>query len=145
MGKRIISLFKENPEGKFAVLVRENKQGEFIADTFSNPGKYQVDVDLGEYGIKIHDVSQGARHSQIPAEILALLQFIYRPNSPDYLKLALKVLGDRQLIPQQDYNSFASQLEQFLYPGPLDPYQSEKVRECRDFCRSLLKAKSELP
>ena len=145
MGKRIISLFKENPEGKFAVLVRENKQGEFIADTFSNPGKYQVDVDLGEYGIKIHDVSQGARHSQIPAEILALIQFIYRPHSPDYLKLALKVLGDRQLIPQQDYNSFASQLEQFLYPGPLDPYQSEKVRECRDFCRSLLKAKSELP
>ena len=145
MGKRIISLFKENPEGKFAVLVRENKQGKFIADTFTNPGKYGVDLDLGKYGIKIHDVSQGARHSQIPAEILALIQFIDRPHSPDYLKSALKVLGDRHLIPQQDYNSFASQLEQFLYPGPLDPYQSEKVRKCRDFCRSLLRAKSELP
>ncbi len=145
MGKRIISLFKENPEGKFAVLVRENKQGKFIADTFSNPGKYGVDINLGKYGIKIHDVSQGARHSQIPAEILALIQFIDRPHSPDYLKSALKVLGDRHLIPQQDYNSFASQLEQFLYPGPLDPYQSEKVRKCRDFCRSLLRAKSELP
>ncbi|MCL2930769.1 MAG: ATP-dependent helicase [Trichodesmium sp. MAG_R03] len=145
IGKRIISLFKENPGGKFAVLVRENKQGKFIADTFSNPGKYGIDLDLGKYGIKIYDVSQGARHSQIPAEILALMQFIDRPHSPDYLKSALKVLGDRQLIPQQDYNSFASQLEQFLYPGPLDPYQSEKVRECRDFCRSLLRAKSELP
>ncbi len=145
MGKRIISLLKENPEGKFAVLVRENKQGKFIADTFSNPGKYGVHIDLGKYGIKIHDVSQGARHSQIPAEILALIQFIDRPHSPDYLKSALKVLGDRHLIPQQDYNSFASQLEQFLYPGPLDPYQSEKVRKCRDFCRSLLRAKSELP
>ncbi|MDE5072675.1 MAG: DNA helicase UvrD, partial [Trichodesmium sp. St5_bin8] len=55
------------------------------------------------------------------------------------------VLGDHKLIPQQDYNSFASQLEQFLYPGPLDPYQSEKVRECRNFCRSLLRARSELP
>ncbi|MGD1704996.1 ATP-dependent helicase [Dapis sp. BLCC M229] len=145
MGKRIISLFKENPEGKFAVLVRENKQGKFIADTFTNPGKYGIDIDLGKYGIKIHDVSQGARHSQIPAEILALMQFIDRPHSPDYLKSALKVLGDRHLIPQQDYNAFASQLEQFLYPGPLDPYQSEKVRKCRDFCRSLLRAKSELP
>ncbi|MGD1809429.1 ATP-dependent helicase [Dapis sp. BLCC M126] len=145
MGKRIISLFKENPEGKFAVLVRENKQGKFIADTFSNPGKYGIDIDLEKYGIKIHDVSQGARHSQIPAEILALIQFIDRPHSPDYLKSALKVLGDRHLIPQQDYNAFASQLEQFLYPTPLDPYQSEKVRKCRDFCRSLLRAKSELP
>ncbi|MDE5078031.1 MAG: DNA helicase UvrD, partial [Trichodesmium sp. St2_bin6] len=92
-----------------------------------------------------HDVSQGARPSQIPEEILALIQFIHRPHSPDYLKSALKVLGDHKLIPQQDYNSFASQLEQFLYPGPLDPYQSEKVRECRNFCRSLLRARSELP
>ena len=116
-----------------------------FVNSIRNPGKYGVDLDLGKYGIKIHDVSQGGRHSQIPAEILALIQFIDRPHSPDYLKSALKVLGDRQLIPQQDYNSFASQLEQFLYPGPLDPYQSEKVRECRDFCRSLLRAKSELP
>ena len=145
IGERVISLFQENPKGKFAVLVRENKQGKFIADTFNNSGKYGVDLDLGKYGIKIHDVSQGGRNSQIPEEILALMQFIDRPHSPDYLKSALKVLGDRQLIPQEDYNSFASKLEQFIYPGPLDPYQSKKVRECRNFCRSLLKAKSELP
>ncbi|NET27765.1 ATP-dependent helicase [Okeania sp. SIO1I7] len=145
MGKRIINLFKENPKGNFAVLVRENKQGRFITDTFSNPGKYGIDIDLGKQNISIHDVSQGARHSQIPAEILALMQFIDRPHSPDYLKSALKVLGDRHLIPKQDYNVFASVPEQFLYPGPLDPYQSEKVRKCRDFCRTLLRAKSELP
>lgn len=145
IGERVISLFQENPKGKFAVLVRENKQGKFIADIFNNSGKYGVDIDLGKYGIKIHDVSQGGRNSQIPEEILALMQFIDRPHSPDYLKSALKVLGDRQLIPQEDYNSFASKLEQFIYPGPLDPYQSKKVRECRNFCRSLLKAKSELP
>nr|WP_287279084.1 MULTISPECIES: ATP-dependent helicase [unclassified Okeania] len=145
MGKRIINLFKENPDGNFAVLVRENKQGKFITDTFSNPGKYGIDIDLGKQNISIYDVSQGARYSQIPAEILALMQFIDRPHSPDYLKSALKVLGDRRLIPKQDYNTFASVPEQFLYPGPLDPYQSEKVRKCRDFCRSLLRAKSELP
>ncbi len=145
MGKRIINLLKENPKGNFAVLVRENKQGKFIADTFNNPGKYGINIDLSKHYLKIHDVSQGGRHSQIPAEILALMQFIDRPHSPDYLKSALKVLGDRDLIPQQDYNVLASQPEQFLYPGPLDPYQSEKVRKCRDFCRSLLRAKSELP
>ncbi|MDJ0553259.1 MAG: ATP-dependent helicase [Microcoleaceae cyanobacterium MO_207.B10] len=145
MGKRIINLFQENPEANLAVLVRENKQGKFIADTFANPGKYGVDIDLGKHDIKIYDVSQGARHSQIPAEILALMQFIDRPHSPDYLKAALKILGDRRLIPKFDYNTLSSQPEQFLYPGPLDPYQSEKVRKCRDFCRTLLKARLELP
>ncbi|MGB3512232.1 MAG: ATP-dependent helicase [Microcoleaceae cyanobacterium] len=145
MGKRIISLFQENPKSNLAVLVRENKQGKFIADTFANPGKYGVNIDLGKNNIKIYDVSQGARHSQIPAEILALMQFIDRPHSPDYLKAALKILGDRRLIPKFDYNTLSSQPEQFLYPGPLDPYQSEKVRKCRDFCRTLLKARLELP
>lgn len=145
MGKRIINLFRENPKSNLAVLVRENKQGRFIADTFANPGKYGVDIDLGKHDIKIYDVSQGARHSEIPTEILALMQFIDRPHSPDYLKAVLKVLGDRRLIPKLDYNTLSSQPEQFLYPGPLDPYQSEKVRQSRDFCRTLLRARLELP
>ena len=144
IGKRVIELYQQNPQRTFAVLVRENKQGRFVAETLSNL-MYGIDVDLSKYGIEIHDVSQGARQSQIPIEMLALLQFIHRPHSPDYLKSALKVLGDRRLIPQLDYNTLAAQPEQFLYPGPLAPYQSEKVRKCRNFCRSLLEAKLELP
>lgn len=145
IARRVIELITENPEGKFAILVRENKQGEFISNLFNRPDEYNFKVDLREHPIKIYDASQAARNSRIPAEILSLLQFIDRPHSPDYLKAALKVFSDRQLIPNQDFNILVIQPEQFLYPGPLDPPQPEAVRKCRYFCRSLLQARLELP
>ena len=74
-----------------------------------------------------------------------MLQFLDRPHSPDYLKAALAVLVERQLIPTQDLNALASVPEQFLYPGPLDAPQSEPVKRARYFCRSLLRARMELP
>lgn len=128
-----------------AVLVRENKQGKFIKEVLENPQKNGLSFDLRKYGIKIEDVGERDRHSQVPWEILTLLQFLDRPHSPDYLKAALKILSDRQLIPKQDYNAFATSPEQFLYPGPLDPKQSEPVRKCRYFCCGLLEARLELP
>ncbi len=100
-----------------AVLVRENKQGKFIKEVLENPQKNGLSFDLRKYGIKIEDVGERDRHSQVPWEILTLLQFLDRPHSPDYLKAALKILSDRQLIPKQDYNAFATSPEQFLYPG----------------------------
>ncbi len=108
-----------------AILVRENKQGKFIKEVLENPQKHGLSFDLRKYGIKIEDVGERDRHSQVPWEILTLLQFLDRPHSPDYLKAALKILSDRQLIPKQDYNAFATSPEQFLYPGPLDPQQSD--------------------
>ncbi|MEG3846320.1 ATP-dependent helicase [Microcoleus sp. herbarium19] len=128
-----------------AVLVRENKQGKFIKEVLENPKKHGLNFDLHKYGIKIEDVGERDRHSQVPLEILTLLQFLDRPHSPDYLKTALKILSDRQLIPKQDYNAFATSPEQFLYPGPLDPKQSDPVRKCRYFCCGLLQARLELP
>lgn len=128
-----------------AVLVRENKQGKFIKEVLENPQKHGLSFDLRKYGIKIEDVGERDRHSQVPWEILTLLQFLDRPHSPDYLKAALKILSDRQLIPKQDYNAFATSPEQFLYPGPLDPQQSDPVRKCRYFCCGLLQARLELP
>ena len=128
-----------------AVLVRENKQGKLIKQVLENPQKYGLTVDLSKYGIKIEDVGERDRHSQVPWEILTLLQFLDRPHSPDYLKAALKILSDRQLIPKQDYNAFTTSPEQFLYPGPLDPNQSDPVRKCRYFCCGLLQARLELP
>ncbi|MBE9094916.1 ATP-dependent helicase [Tychonema sp. LEGE 07203] len=128
-----------------AILVRENKQGKFIKEVLENPKKHGLSFDLQKYGIKIEDVGERDRHSQVPWEILTLLQFLDRPHSPDYLKAALKILSDRQLIPKQDYNAFATSPEQFLYPGPLDPQQSDPVRKCRYFCSSLLQARLELP
>jgi DNA helicase-2/ATP-dependent DNA helicase PcrA len=67
------------------------------------------------------------------------------PHSPDYLKAALEVLVQRQLIPTQDLNALATFPEQFLYPGPLDPQQTPPVRQARKYCSSLLRARLELP
>jgi DNA helicase II / ATP-dependent DNA helicase PcrA len=128
-----------------AVLVRENKQGKFIAEVLNNPEKHGLKFNLKALGIEVYDVGERDRHSQVPWEILTLLQFLDRPHSPDYLKAALKILSDRQLIPKQDYNALAATPEQFLYPGPLDPKQSDPVRKCRYFCTSLLQARLELP
>ncbi|MCY7384550.1 MAG: ATP-dependent helicase [Microcoleus sp. CAN_BIN18] len=128
-----------------AILVRENKQGKFIKEVLENPQKHGLSFDLRKYGIKIEDVGERDRHSQVPWEILTLLQFLDRPHSPDYLKAALKILSDRQLIPKQDYNAFTTSPEQFLYPGPLDPKQSDPVLKCRYFCCGLLQARLELP
>lgn len=144
IAERVIQLIQDNPEGKFAILVRENKQGEFISNLLTRPDEFNFKVDLREYPIKIYDASLAARNSRIPAEILSLLQFIDRPHSPDYLKAALKVFSDRQLIPNQDFNALVIQPEEFLYPGPLESSPSDQVRKCRLFCRGLLQARLEL-
>ncbi|OCQ91127.1 DNA helicase UvrD [Oscillatoriales cyanobacterium USR001] len=144
--EHLIQLFSdEKNRGSAAILVRENKQGRFVKEVLENPAKYNLKFDLVQYGIKIDNVAERERYSQVPSEILAFLQFLDRPHSPDYLKAALKVLSDRELIPKQDYNALAIQSEQFLYPGPLDPQQSEQVKKCRYLCCNLLQAKLELP
>ena len=154
IGKRIMQLQQANqslPEAEqrnFAILVRENKQGHFLAEVFANPGKYKkygITVNLEKIGLRIKDVSQSARYSRIPAEILALLQFIERPHSPDYLKAALAILGDRRVIPRLDYNAIASQPENFLYPDPLAIIPDLNVQKCRRICQAILAAKLELP
>ncbi|MGL6283998.1 MAG: ATP-dependent helicase, partial [Microcoleaceae cyanobacterium] len=154
IGKRIIKLQQANqnlPETEqhnFAILVRENKQGQFLAEVFTNPSKYKkygITVNLEKIGLRIKDVSQSARASHIPAEILALLQFIERPHSPDYLKAALAILGDRLVIPRLDYNAIASQPENFLYPDPLAIPADANVQKCRRICQAILAAKLELP
>jgi len=145
IGQRVVGLFTAQPQHRAAVLVRENKQGRFITDLLTHPDQYGIDVDLSQHGIEVYDVGERDRRSHIPAEILALLQFIDRPHSPDYLKAALSVLVERQLIPSQDLNALASLPEQFLYPDPLEPPQAAPMLQARHFCCSLLHARLELP
>jgi DNA helicase-2/ATP-dependent DNA helicase PcrA len=145
IGQRVADLVRRYPDGRMAVLVRENKQGRFIADLLQNPSQHGIGVDLSELGIEVYDVGQRDRHSHIPAEMLTLLQFLDRPHSPDNLKAALKVLVDRHLIPTQDLNLLTSLPEQFLYPGPLDAPQPEPVMRARRYCAGLLRARVELP
>lgn len=138
IGERVISLFALDPTGtRAAVLVRENRQGRWVAEALTPV--------LSEHQITVYDVGEHDRRSHVPAEIQAMLQFIDRPHSPDYLKATLDVLVQRQLIPTQDLNALASLPEQFLYPGPLAPPQLEPVLKARQLCRSLLRARMELP
>ncbi|MEW6498073.1 MAG: ATP-dependent helicase [Cyanobacteriota bacterium] len=137
IGERVVELLTQNPTHSAAVLVRENRQGTFLAQ--------KLEYLKRQHGIEVFDVGSSDRHSHVPAEILAILQFLDRPHSPDYLKSALEVFVKRQLIPTQDLNALATFPEQFLYPGPLDPQQTPSVRKARKYCANLLRARLELP
>ncbi len=145
IAERVIDLFTQQPQHRAAVLVRENKQGRFVSEVLSDPSRYGIEAALGQHGIEVYDVGERDRRSHVPAEMLALLQFIHRSHSPDYLKAALTVLVERQLIPPQDLNALASLPEQFLYPSPLEPTQTRPVLQARRLCCSLLHARLELP
>ncbi|QFS45778.1 ATP-dependent helicase [Nostoc sphaeroides] len=138
LSQRVIELFGEDPtEQSAAILVRENRQGRWLAEALTPVCK--------EYNITLYDVGERDRRSHVPQEILALLQFCDRPHSPDYLKAALEALVQRQLIPTQDLNALASLPEEFLYPGPLAAPQPETVQKAARLCRNLLRARLELP
>lgn len=137
ISQRVIELFAENPQSCAAILVRENRQGKWLATA--------LEPILKEHKIPVYDVGEKEHRSHIPQEILSLLQFCERPHSPDYLKATLDVLVARQLIPTQDINTLASVPEEFLYPSPLSTPQTEIVQKAAHFCRSLLRAYLELP
>ncbi|MBD2245965.1 ATP-dependent helicase [Nostoc sp. FACHB-888] len=138
LSQRVIELFGEDPtQNSAAILVRENRQGRWLAEALSPICK--------EHKITLYDVGERDRRSHVPQEILALLQFCDRPHSPDYLKAALEALVQRQLIPTQDLNALASLPEEFLYPGPLTAPQPETVQKAARLCRNLLRARLELP
>jgi DNA helicase-2/ATP-dependent DNA helicase PcrA len=134
---RIVQLFRDNPNRNAAVLVRENRQGKFI--------KEQLKYLHKEQGIRVYDVGEAERQSQIPEEILKLLQFLDRPHSPQYLKAALEILEQRELIATQDLNALAAIPERFLYPTALETPQKPQVENAKNYCRKLLRARLELP
>ena len=136
IGERVKELLTCNDQTNAAVLVRTNDQGRFVASELQR---------LYPDQINLYEVAERDRQSHVPREMLHLLQFIHRPHSPDYLKAALEILVKRQLIPHQDFNALASLPEDFLYPGPLEKPPKEPVKQIRRYCRSLLRAKLELP
>ena len=143
IAQRVQGAFTENPELSFAILVREGRQGQYIAQRLRDAE--EVGVDLAALGLLIYDVGDQDRQTQVPEDMLALMRFIDRPHSPDTLKEALRVLVDRQRVPTQDLNLLAQAPEQFLYPGPLDtPPDTAAARTARRYCTGLLRARLEL-
>jgi DNA helicase II / ATP-dependent DNA helicase PcrA len=137
IAQQAIALLTAHPQRNAAILVRENRQARFLAEELAYLSR--------EHGINIYEVGENERYSQIPAEILKLLQFIDRPHSPDNLKAALEVLQQRSLIPTQDLNALATSPEQFLYPTLLQPAHKPQVEQARRYCVNLLRARMELP
>jgi DNA helicase-2/ATP-dependent DNA helicase PcrA len=137
LSQRVRQIFQQDRDFQGAILVRENRQGQFLAD------RLQPLAD--ELGLRIYEVGEQTRNSQVPQEMITLLQFLQRPHSPDYLKAALQVLSDRQLIPSQDFNRLATYPEIFLYPTALDPSPADPVRQAQRLCTQLLRARQELP
>jgi DNA helicase-2/ATP-dependent DNA helicase PcrA len=143
IAQRVQEAFTENPDLSFAILVREGRQGQYIAKRLRDAD--EVGVDLAALGLPIYDVGDQDRQTQVPEDMLALMRFIDRPHSPDALKEALRVLVDRQKVPTQDLNLLAQTPEQFLYPGPLDtPPNTDAARIARRYCTGLLRARLEL-
>ncbi|MBD2772889.1 UvrD-helicase domain-containing protein [Iningainema tapete] len=138
LSARAIELFAQDAKNtRAAILVRENRQGRWLAEALAPVCK--------EHKIILYDVGERDRHSHVPSEILALLQFCDRPHSSEYLKATLETLVQRRLIETQDLNILASLPEEFLYPGPLAPPQTEPVQKAAHLCRSFLRARLELP
>lgn len=143
MAQRLQAIFTENPDTSFAILVRESRQGQYLAKHLRDVEAMAVDLDA--LGLLIYDVGERDRQTQVPEDMLALMRFMDRPHSPDTLKDALRVLVARQRVPTQDLNRLAQSPEQFLYPGPLDtPPDSEAARTARRYCTGLLRARLEL-
>ncbi|WP_040655673.1 ATP-dependent helicase [Rubidibacter lacunae] len=137
IGARVRDLLTGDRERSVAVLVRENRQGRFVARALVNLQR--------DYDIRVYEVSEVERYSEIPVEMLKLLRFLDRPHSVDNLKAALEVLAKRNTIPTQDLNALAIAPEQFLYPGPLDQLPNASVQRASKRCRQLLQARTELP
>jgi DNA helicase II / ATP-dependent DNA helicase PcrA len=95
--------------------------------------------------IKIYAAGISDRSSQIPSEMLRLLQFVVRPHSPDRLKDALNVLLERKLIAAQDTNALAIFPERFLYPTITDPTLSEMALKAQTYCTDFIRARLSLP
>jgi DNA helicase II / ATP-dependent DNA helicase PcrA len=158
IAQRVIDILADYPDYRIAVLVRENRQARFLADVLSEPKRYGITVDLAEHNIPIYDVGASDRRSHIPAEMLAMMQFLARPHSPEYFKAALATLAQRQVIQPYDFNQISIEPEQFLYPSPIalerdqllpnvqtNAPQSDTLLQIRDICTKLLQARSQLP
>lgn len=138
IGDHLEALLTANSDHSAAILVRRHRQGKFIAD--------QLAERFRTTPIQLYDARTGTSGNHLVRELYQILRFLERPHSPDCLKGALDVLGDRQKIPVQDLARLAATPEKFLYPSPLDPeLPSPDAIAAQTLCDQLLQARWQLP
>lgn len=137
--QRLGAIAAQEAEPQIAILVRENRQGQYLAEKLGD-----LEADLG---LRLYEVGQQQRQSHVPQELWQLVQFLQRPHSPDLLKGALSVLVDRQRIPPQALDRLAIAPEQFLYPdsGQISLELSPEAQIAQRLCQQLLRSRQEIP
>ncbi|WP_069791459.1 ATP-dependent helicase [Cyanobacterium sp. IPPAS B-1200] len=139
LGKKIEVLFATEEARKnqnLAILVREKSQGKFIESHL----EYLED----NFGINVNFIDGKNNISELPKEVLKLLQFIDRPHSPEYFKNVLEILQKRQLINIAISSINIDYPERFLYPTELEKQDNPNLENTRKIILNLLTAKIEL-
>ncbi|MEM9511201.1 MAG: ATP-dependent helicase [Cyanobacteria bacterium P01_E01_bin.48] len=137
MGERGRELLAQQPKHSAAILVRYKAQVQYVVR--------MLEPLAERSNFELYDGGQSGRHSRVPLELLTLAQFLHRPHSPQYARAALEVLHARDRVAKLDFSRLASQPECFLYPGPLAEPLAPVELQAQRLCRSLLKARAELP
>ena len=119
-----------------AILVREKSQGIFIQS--------HLEYLEENHGIKVIFIDGKNNISELPQEVLQLLQFIDRPHSPEYFKNVLEILQKRQLINISTSSINIDYPERFLYPTELEKQDNQNLENTRKIILNLLTAKIEL-
>ena len=135
--QRIETLVHQDPDFQGAILVRNNRQVQFLAQ--------QLQDWAEALGLPIYDVGSRHSQSQLPRELLTLLRFMLRPQDAPALRGAIQVLQHRQVLPKADLTALLSQPECFLYPTVLQDPPQGVAAQAQALCTKLLRARRELP
>ncbi|MCM1983299.1 ATP-dependent helicase [Lyngbya confervoides] len=143
IAQRTLALIHDQPDLTFAVLVRENRQAQFLAEVLSQPAIYGLKTDVTSANLQILDAGLQARLTTVPQDLLTLLKFIARPHSSMHLNAVLRLLSDRQIIAPLAIDQHSAYPEQFLYP--MAEEDLPETRSARSLCVKLLRSRWELP
>ncbi len=135
IGTRVCALLQANPGHSAAILVRHKAQASVIYR--------ELEPIATAAGIPLLDAIKNTRRYAVPGDLLAICQFLQRPQSAQMLRAALEVLYQREQIPKFEFDRLASQPEVLLYPSPLAPAWPETA-PVRAVCHALLRASTEL-
>ncbi len=135
IGTRVCALLQANPGHSAAILVRHKAQASVVYR--------ELEPIAIAAGIPLLDAIKNTRRYAVPGDLLAICQFLQRPQSAQMLRAALEVLYQREQIPKFEFDRLASQPEVLLYPSPLAPEWPE-VEPVRAVCHTLLRASTEL-